>query len=186
MKGIVFTEFLELVEDQFGYDIADDLLEQTDLPSGGVYTAVGTYHHSEIIALVVGLSKKTGIEVAALVEAFGTHLFGRFVEMYPIFFEGITNTLDFLRTIDRHIHVEVRKLYPDASLPRFTYEEKGDDELVMIYESERPFADLARGLIKGCAAHYGEDLDIHEADESTDELTRVRFTLVRTHVTAAA
>ena len=52
MKGIVFTEFLEMVEDRFSLDMVDDLIDDCDLPSGGVYTAVGTYSHEEIVALV--------------------------------------------------------------------------------------------------------------------------------------
>ena len=38
MKGVVFTEFLEMVEDIFSPDIADQIVEEADLPSGGVYT----------------------------------------------------------------------------------------------------------------------------------------------------
>ena len=42
MKGIVFTEFLEMVEAQFGLDTVDAIIENSDLPSRGAYTAVGT------------------------------------------------------------------------------------------------------------------------------------------------
>ena len=43
MKGIVFTEFLEMVEDKFSFDVVDTIIEQSELESGGVYNAgVGT------------------------------------------------------------------------------------------------------------------------------------------------
>ena len=45
MKGIVFTEFLEMVEDKFSADMVDDIIDDCDLASGGAYTAVGTYPH---------------------------------------------------------------------------------------------------------------------------------------------
>jgi hypothetical protein len=51
MKGIVFTEFIEMVEQRFGYEIVDELLTETELPSGGAYTAIGTYSHHEIVAI---------------------------------------------------------------------------------------------------------------------------------------
>ncbi len=35
MKGIVFTEFIELVEQTFSEDMVDDILEDCDLDSGG-------------------------------------------------------------------------------------------------------------------------------------------------------
>ncbi len=30
MKGIVFTEFIELVEDKFGFEAADEIIENSD------------------------------------------------------------------------------------------------------------------------------------------------------------
>jgi len=41
MKGIVFTEFLEMVENKFSPELADRIIEGAEVPSGGVYTAVG-------------------------------------------------------------------------------------------------------------------------------------------------
>ena len=38
MKGIVFSEFMELVEEKFGLETVDHLIESTDLASGGAYT----------------------------------------------------------------------------------------------------------------------------------------------------
>src|SRR5438445_13808374 len=119
MKGVVFTEFLEMVEERFSAEIADRIIEAADLPSGGAYTAVGTYDHHELLRIVSELSGVTQLPVAQLVRAFGKHLFARFVCLYPQFFEGAGNAFAFLLKIEDHIHVEVRKLYSDAELPRF-------------------------------------------------------------------
>ena len=51
MKGVIFTEFLGMVADRFSEDMVDDIIEASDLPSGGAYTAVGIYDHGEIVAL---------------------------------------------------------------------------------------------------------------------------------------
>ncbi len=56
MKGIVFTEFIEMVESKFGFDMMDDIIESANLPSGGIYTAVGTYDHTEMVQLVIEIS----------------------------------------------------------------------------------------------------------------------------------
>ena len=48
MKGVVFTEFLEMVYQKFGIEMVNALIENNDLSSDGVYSAVGTYHHSEM------------------------------------------------------------------------------------------------------------------------------------------
>ncbi|MEM7313613.1 MAG: heme NO-binding domain-containing protein, partial [Planctomycetota bacterium] len=67
MKGMVFTEFQEMVEDEFGFDVYDEIVEASDLPSGAAYTAVGTYDHTEMLSLVTNLSKKLKAPIPALV-----------------------------------------------------------------------------------------------------------------------
>jgi len=57
MKGIVFTEYLEFIENKFGYEIVDKLLNEVDLPSGGHYTAVGSYDFSEMVQLLMKTSQ---------------------------------------------------------------------------------------------------------------------------------
>lgn len=179
MKGIVFSEFIEMVEGCFSPEVADEIIVSSNLPSGGMYTAVGTYDHGEMLELVAQLSDKTGQPVAELVKTFGTYLFGRFHSLYPAFFEGVTGTFDFLSRIEEHVHAEVRKLYPDAELPTFETRYTDEGSLEMIYRSRRPFADLALGLMEGCIAHYGEDIRIERADLSSGGATHVRFTLKR-------
>ena len=49
MKGIVFTEFLELVEDKFGLETVDEIIQKSDLESNGIYTSIGTYKFSEML-----------------------------------------------------------------------------------------------------------------------------------------
>ena len=39
MKGIVFKEFSDMVEATFGEEMLDTVIENSDLPSGGVYTS---------------------------------------------------------------------------------------------------------------------------------------------------
>ena len=51
MKGIIFTEFLELVEEKFGLGMVDKIISQSELNSGGAYTSVGTYEFSEMLQL---------------------------------------------------------------------------------------------------------------------------------------
>lgn len=177
MKGVVFTEFLELVEEKFSPDMADNIIEASDLPSQGAYTSLGTYDHHEMLQLVTHLSNETNIAVPDLIHTFGEHLFTRFFAGFPQFFAGITHPFEFLKNLEGYIHVEVRKLYPDAELPKFAYESPTENCLVMIYSSNRPFGDLAAGLISGCIKHYDHLIDVQREDLDEEEKTCVRFTL---------
>ncbi|MEM8888578.1 MAG: heme NO-binding domain-containing protein [Bacteroidota bacterium] len=177
MKGIVFTEFLEMVEDKFGFEIADNIVSESKLESGGVYTAVGTYHHSEMVQLVTNLSQKSQVQIPELLKTFGRHLFGQFVKGYGRFFTQTQNAFEFLSGIENYIHVEVRKLYPDAELPKFEIGPIERDHMELIYKSERGMADFAEGLIEGCISHFGEDISIRR--ENINGSQEVKFLLDR-------
>lgn len=179
MKGLVFTEFLEMVEHTFSADMVDDIIDASNLASGGAYTSVGTYPHSEMVTLVHNLSKQTGMGVPALVKAFGHYLFGRFVVLYPTFFRDSPDAFDFLESIENYVHVEVRKLYPDAELPTFETVRAGTQQLTMIYRSKHPFATLAEGLIEGCLIHFQEKTTIDIVDCSAGQGTHVEFHITR-------
>lgn len=179
MKGIVFTEFLEMVDQRFGEVVAERIIEESALPSGGAYTAVGTYDHSELVQLVGRLSAITQMPIPELLRGYGKHLFSRFVERYPHFFAGVTSCFGFLEGIEGYIHVEVRKLYPDAELPTIESRRVNDDRLDLTYRSSRPFGDFAEGLILGCIAHFRENISVAKQDASGGGKTCVRFTLTR-------
>jgi len=179
MKGIVFTEFLEFVEEQFDADRVDDMIELAAPPSEGAYTSVGTYDHQEMLQLVTALSELSATPVSELVRGFGKHLFGRLISAYPQFLDGVDSTFQFLQSVEDYIHVEVRKLYPDADLPRFDFEFPEPEQMVLTYHSMRPFADLAQGMMEGCIAHFGEEIATEREDLSPMSGYTTRFLLIR-------
>ena len=172
MKGIVFTEFIEMVEQTFGYEMADDLIESNDLPSGGSYTAIGTYDFGEMVALVTTLSQRTNTPVPDLLHAFGKFLFQTFKKGYPAFLEAANSCFDFLESIEKYIHVEVRKLYPDAELPTFETNRLDIKTLEMNYFSERKMGSFAMGLIESNMEYFGEkgSIDMNLKNESGSEV----------------
>lgn len=177
---MVFTSFLEMVEDKFSLDIVDHIIEHSDLPSGGSYTSVGTYDHNEMIQLIVQLSQRTSIPVSDLIRTFGEYLFTQLIELHPQFVQENSSVFSFLQKVDSYIHVEVRKLYPGAELPAFEYDTSTPGTLIMTYRSSRPFADLAEGLIGGCIQHYGEQIQV--ARDNLDNGTAARFILTEAEV----
>jgi Haem-NO-binding len=179
MKGVVFTEFIEMVESHFSPEIADRIIIAARLPSGGAYTTVGTYDHGEMWSLAVELSKASNIPVPLLMRSYGKYLFGRLAVSHPRFFQGAQSAFDFLQSLDGVIHVEVLKLYPDAEMPHFEVLDRTDDRLVLLYESARHFGDLAEGLMHGCASHFGETIHIAREALPADIGSRERFVLTR-------
>ncbi len=179
MLGLVFTEFMEMVETAFPENVYEALLDlaESQFESGGDYTSVGNYQSIEMLGLVGELSKRTEIPVPDLVEAYGKHLFGRFNARYAQFFTGVSHSFEFLSGIESRIHSEVRKLYSEAKLPTFVCELPDSQTLIMHYNSERPLAHLAKGLIAGCIDYFGNDIDCEFIELSGGENKKATFIL---------
>jgi hypothetical protein len=163
MKGVVFTEFLELVETGFGMQVADNVVTK-GCPFQTGFTSVGTYDHKDLIAMVGQLSEETGAPAKDLVHTFGKHLFHKFLIGNQDFFASVSTTYELLFNVEHVIHVEVLKLTPDAELPTFRFPPAEEGCFNLEYESKRPFADLAGGLIEACIEHFGESLDVKRTD----------------------
>lgn len=180
MKGIVFREFIAMVEQRYSIEIADRIISASNLSSGGAYTSVGTYPHEEMLDLVTHLSAETDTPVTDLLFAFGRHLFQRFHTIHPEFVKTQASAFELLRRLDGHIHVEVRKLYIDAELPAFDYEQISNDEVAFVYRSRRKLSDFAHGLIQGCIEHFGESMRVERTDLPEDDTgAHTRFLLKR-------
>lgn len=160
MKGIVFVELLKMAEEAFGEDMVDAVLDSLTLESGGAYTAVGTYPCGELVAIVGGFSATSGLSGDALQRQFGHWMMTRFTELYPDFFADKTDALHMLEAIEDEVHVEVRKLYPDAELPSFATTRGGPGELTMEYSSARPLVPFCHGLIEACLGVFKAEGDV--------------------------
>lgn len=171
MKGVVFVELVKMAESAFGEDTVDEVLDKADLDNGGAFTAVGNYPCSELVKIVVAFSEHSGLSPETLQLKFGHWMMAFFIEHYPEFFKEKDSAFALLESVDQEIHVEVRKLYPDAELPRFDTERLADDKLAMIYSSPRPLEAFCQGLIEACLIHFDEKGDISRTPHASEANT---------------
>ncbi|PQJ77843.1 heme NO-binding domain-containing protein [Polaribacter porphyrae] len=174
MKGIVFTEFLDLVEDKFGLEMVDKIISQSKLESKGYYTAVGTYSFSEMLQLLQNLSLNTKISIDNLLLVFAEHFFSVLVRDYPSVIASYKDPIEMISSVESHIHVEVKKIYPNAELPTFTVVEKCNDYLSMIYKSGRAMHYFGLGLMKKTFEHFNTTAKI-DFQKIKDDGTEVKF-----------
>lgn len=174
MKGIIFTEFLELVEEKFGLGMVDKIISQSELDSGGIYTSVGTYEFSEMLQLISHLSQNTDISVDDLLMVYSEHLFKALIKAHPNLVEHYKDPVNLLASIENHIHVEVQKIYPDAQLPTFELEERTDTKMVMVYKSDKALYMLGKGLMLETFKLFKVPADV-KFEKLNNEGTEVRF-----------
>ncbi len=178
MKGIVFTEFMDHLEQVYGPVIVENVVANSGVESEGAYTSVGTYPCSELIRLISAMSSLTGLEISKIIRQFGEQLAVSFRRDYPQYYTEI-DYFDFVETVENRIHVDVLKLYPDAELPKFFTVSRSKEKLVIDYHSARALEELAFGLLLGTARHFGEDVSISMEPFNKNENKFTRFEITR-------
>lgn len=165
MKGIIFNQLESMVTESFGVEAWDQIIAGSALSvPDGVFIGPRNYPDEDLFAIVATASAATGKPAEELVRAFGRYLFPKLAGLYPVFFKPGMTAKSFLLSVDRVIHVEVRKLHGEAGLPMISYEDKSANELVVVYQSPRNLCDLALGLIEGVGEHFKESVAIEHAE----------------------
>ncbi len=179
MKGIVFVELLKMAEDAFGEDVVDSVLDKAELENDGGFTSVGNYPCSELVKIVEAFSDHSGLSADVLQRKFGHWMMEHFGKHYPNFFENKTSSFELLEAVDGEIHVEVRKLYPDAELPRFETTMISDSEMEMAYSSPRPLVSFCHGLIEASVEHFDQTAEINRGNtvaENNETVFQIKVT----------
>jgi len=171
VRGVIFTVLCDMLEEQHGLSFLNEVIDQANLESGGIYTAGGDYPSEEVDKIVLLLERKLGVPKEFILRSYGEYLLGALVTSFPHFFE-VEGLKQFLLGVHDYIHVEVTKLYPDSRLPDFRCADQELSQLTMTYYSERKMCHLAEGLIAGAARHFNEEYSLvqsrclHRGDDS--------------------
>ncbi len=160
MKGAIFTILQDMIEDQMGIDVWQDIISTSDLPSGGVYTSAQHYDDEEVFVIVGALAEKTGLPAEQLLEAYGEYLFDKLHSSLPSDMRLPESYFDYLESVHTQIHVEVRKLDANASLPELALINRSETAATLEYRSKLKLCYLAIGLLKGSATFFNENVNV--------------------------
>ena len=164
---MIFTELFELVEQKFGYDFLDEVIEGAQLANDGAYTATGNYPFDDLIKIATILSEKSSIPIPTLLEVYGEHLFPKLITIFSTF-DHNSSVIEFISHVEDYIHIEVKKLYPEAELPSFDILSKDEHSIVFNYISKKRLQHLAKGLIVGAGKYFKEEITIEITEQGED------------------
>jgi hypothetical protein len=160
MKGIIFNLAEEVVVNEHGDGVWDAVLEGAGV--SGSYTSLGSYPDADMMTIVASAARLLDTEQGAVLRHVAQGAIPLLAERYPHFFTPHRDAQSFLLTLNDMIHPEVRKLYPGADVPNFTYHVHGENAVTLAYESGRRLCALAEGFVAGAAAHYGQQVEIEQ------------------------
>ena len=178
MKGVLFTELIEMMEDLMGLDFANKVIERACLDNEGAYTAVGTYPYQDLFRLLDSLGCLVENPQDKLMKSYGEYLFYRSCILYPEEVKKYPNTFSLLKEIPIILDREIRKLEPTAVVPDIEISMLSRDCMMLLYTSGKRTSFLLEGVIEGCIGHYQEFITLTRDECDTDRM-KVRFVLLK-------
>jgi len=161
MHGLIFAELKKFVDTRLGSDAWPGLLQQAGL-TGKIYAPVREYPDGEAVALVTAASATTKLPAAAILEDFGEFIVPDLLQLYGALLDPHWKTLEVIENTENTIHRVVRMKNPGALPPELMVRRTGEDRVVITYRSARRMCAVAKGIAKGFAKHFGEQVEIDE------------------------
>jgi len=156
MKGIIFNLLEGYLISISGDDGFEKILQQCTLKTTDplLIVAPGTYPDADFLEIVRAAATGLQVPEAEFFRNFGRYAIPRMAERYPNFFTPFTGPKDFLKYIGMVHLVEIKKIFLDAKVPDFSFQDTGPNELIFRYSSRRRLCHMVEGLIEGLAAYY--------------------------------
>ena len=157
MKGLIFTDFIKLVEKRFSRQEADAWLESCELPGGRTYAAAGEYPYREFMELVMHLSARTGETLAIILHDFGRHLAAQALR------REAPDSGDALAELARLVGNDFRNLLTPnqvTSRDAILDIEMGESRVEITCHAPRPIADILAGMIERVAEESSDLIHI--------------------------
>ena len=163
MKGVVFNILEAFIIETFGDETMEEIYSTVAF-SGDTPPFIGpeTYPDSDLFAMVTLLAEMKTLDLDDVIFELGEFMFPVFAKKYPIFFENIHSSIEFLKTVNDIIHVEVKKLFEDANPPMVKVKQTNEDSVKLYYYSDRKLCKLLEGLLEGLAFHFGQKVSYEQ------------------------
>ena len=161
VKGTILNCLEELVTQNFGIEQWKRVLKTAEVPESRIYGIFEDVPDSEVHCLLKAASTALALSPDGVMEAFGDYWSKVYApRVYHPYYAGAKNSREFLLHLD-DIHAKMTRSLKSARPPRFRYEWRGDNYLILHYQSARGLVALMPGLVRGVGKFYGECLNVH-------------------------
>lgn len=156
MKGLIFNLLEEFLVARCGETEYELILANCELITAepSLMVGPGSYPDQDFTAIIASAANRLGLSSDELFQEVGRAVIPLLAARYPQFFSPSKHPREFFASLNFIHHLEVKKLYKDAELPRFRCENKADGSLLINYLSSRRLCHFFSGLINGVADYY--------------------------------
>jgi hypothetical protein len=158
VKGLYFQELLEMMQDRFSEDIKNQVINASQLEKGKSFTSEGDFDPALFVRMVANFGHIIHLPYSATMRAYGRHLNKSLIRKYPALFKSNPDTFTFLKTFIENAVADLNSKNTGIQIPKLTFTTPEKNQLIIKYESDLPFADVAEGMILSTIDHYDEEI----------------------------
>lgn len=158
MLGVYFSGLHSFITEYYGQDVWDQIVSE-DLENRIQYGKSENDFDDQLVIVISQLADNVGESPTALIKSFGRHLLPELLEFMPEARQGGMTFRSFMISIDRVIHKDIQRLYPEIRIPQIEFIQEAN-QLTMFYRSERKLCYLAEGLIEGAAEFFQASIEL--------------------------
>ncbi|GLQ30134.1 heme NO-binding domain-containing protein [Litoribrevibacter albus] len=158
MLGVYLSGLKSFISERFGADVWESSVPET-LENQVQYGKPGSTFDFELFSILTPVAEQVDVPVSELLKMFGRYIFPRLLDFMPEAREQDMSFRSFMISVDRVVHKDVQRLYPDVRVPKIEFIQQAN-KLTMFYRSERKLCYLAEGLIIGAADFFQEQIEL--------------------------
>ncbi len=164
MYGVMFGFLREyVVKEHGGEETWRTLMKSSGQSAYKIHFATVDYPDKEIVALAVSAAEALNLSVADVLEDFGSYVGPRLLEFYHFYIEGHdTDVFSVVQYAGGHIHDQIHAHNPDRKPPQLSAEILNPNKMKAHYKSDRKMCPVVRGVLRGLATKFGEEIRIEE------------------------
>jgi hypothetical protein len=161
VNGIIFIEIGKFAHSRLGEHAWREVLRLANIPPR-TYYRVADYPDEDAAALIAALAGALNEPADSVLESLGAFIAPDLLKMARHWIRPEWKTLDLIANTEATIHETLRAGGSRTDPPRLRCERSAPDEVIITYDSPRRLCRLAKGIVRGVAAHYAERVSITE------------------------
>ena len=162
MKGVIAICLKEVVVSKFGVPKWNEIMTASGLNPNMAILASVDLEDAVVMNVVKNSCRILNLKLEQLADYFGDHWMNSYaLKMYKPYYGTNSTAKDFIIKLSE-IHTKVTNNIPNARPPKFAYDWKDENTLILTYVSTRGLIDFVVGLAKGVGKYYHQKLSIRK------------------------
>jgi len=170
MKGVIAICLKEVIVSKFGVPKWNEIMTASGQNPGMAILATVDIDDAVVVNIVKNSCRILNLSMEQIADFFGDHWMNSYaVKIYKPYYGTNSTAKDFFLKLSE-IHDKVTRNIPNSRPPKFEYEWKNENTLILTYISPRGLIDFVVGLAKGVGKYFHQKLSVRKISSSKVEI----------------